>query len=116
MDKFTITGYRDSCKSLQKIKLNSNISGEIIIDKNDVVGYYQTEIIDNCVWLKAFEICEKYRGYNLSSQLLSRAIRFGKITNLSVEIKNEVAIDLFRSYGFVEYTRNQLMILMMLPR
>lgn len=115
LDKYTMDAYKSTCKSLQKIKPNSNISGEIVVDGNDVVGYYQTETVGTCIWLREFEICEKYRGYNLSPQLLTRAIRFGKITNLSVEIKNDIAIDLFRSHGFVEYARNQMFMLMMLP-
>ena len=115
LDKYTISGYRSICKSLQKLRYNLNSGGEIIVDKNKIVGYYQTEKKDSCIWLQAFEICEGYSGYSLENQLLSRAIRFGKITNLIADIKNEEAINLYRSYGFIEYSRNQKMILMMKP-
>lgn len=115
LDKYTIDAYKSECKSLQKLKDSMNKSGEIVIDKNKVVAYYQIETIESCIWLRAFEICEEYRNYGLGSQLFSRAIRFGKITNISIDIKNEVAINLFRSYGFIEYSRNQSTMLMMRP-
>lgn len=115
LDKYTINGYKNICKSLQHVRFNSNTSGEIVIDGNKVVGYYQTEKKDNCIWLQAFDICEEYQKYSLGSQLFSRAVRFGKITNLVVEIENEVAINLYRQYGFVEYARNQKMMFMMKP-
>lgn len=115
LDKYTVNGYRNICKSLQSIRVNSNTGGEIVIDRNNVVGYYQTEKRDSCVWLQSFEICEPYRGYGLGTQLFSRAIRFGKITNLAVDITNEVAINIYRQYGFVEYSRNQKTIFMMRP-
>ena len=113
LDKFIIDAYKSNCPSLKHVRYNPNTFGEIIIDKNEVVGYYQTEKKDNCIWLQAFEICEKYRGSSLGSQLFSRAIRAGKITNLSVDISNEVAINLYRSYGFIEYARDRKMMLMM---
>jgi len=113
LDKFIIDAYKSNCPSLTHVRYNQNTTGEIFIDKNDVVGYYQTEKKDNCIWLQAFEICKKYRGSSLGSQLFSRAIRAGKITNLSVDISNEVAINLYRSYGFIEYTRDKKMMFMM---
>ena len=115
LDKYTVNGYKSICKSLQHVRVNSDTNGEIVIDNNKVVGYYQTEKKESCIWLQSFEICEEYRGYTLGSQLLVRAIRVGKITNLAVDIQNEVAINLYRSYGFVEYTRNQKTMFMMKP-
>lgn len=113
LDKSLIEAYKSVCKSLSSLKVNLDTSGEIVIDGDKIVGYYQTEKKDNCIWLHAFEICEKYKGYELELQLLSRAIRFGKITNLSIEIEKEATIDIYRSVGFVEYSRNQTRMLMM---
>lgn len=112
LDKYTISAYLPNCSSLKHVRVNNNTNGQIVIDGNSVVGYYQTEKKDNCIWLQAFEICAKYRGCSLGSQLLSKAIRTAKITNLSVDIKNEVAINLYRSYGFIEYARSGKMMFM----
>ena len=112
LDKYTIDGYKSECPSLSKLKVNSNTSGEIVVDGNKVVGYYQIEKKDACIWLQAFEICKDYRGSTLGNQLLTRAIRVGKITNLSVEIQNEIAIRMYIKFGFNEYTRNSTMMLM----
>ena len=115
LDKFTINGYRSICSSLRKLRISPYTSGEIVVDGDNIVGFYQTEKKDNCIWLQAFEICDDYRDYSLGHQLFTRAVRFGKITNLSVDIKNEVAINLYRQFGFVEYTRNHKIMLMMKP-
>ena len=102
------------CENLKNIKLSSTIGGEIVVDGNNVVGYYITETMENCVWLQHIEISKKYRGSNLGNQLFARAIRRGKITNLSVEIENEIAIRMFMNYGFQEYTRNAITLFMFL--
>jgi hypothetical protein len=115
LDKYTVNGYKSVCPSLAHVRVNPYTSGEIVVDGDKIVGYYQTEKKDNCVWLQAYEICNDYRGYKLGNHLFSRAVRFGKITNLAVDIKNEVAIDLYRKHGFVEYSRNNTMIFMMKP-
>lgn len=112
LDKLMIDAYKSKVSSLKHAVSNMNTSGEIFIDRENAVGYYQTEIKDNCIWLQSFEICEKYRNHGLANQMLSRAIRRGKITNLSVEIKNEIAIRLFLSYGFFEYARTKELMLM----
>lgn len=112
LDKYTLTGYKSDCPSLSKVRLNSNTFGEIIIDGNDVVGYYQTEKKDDCVWLQGFEICEKYKECNLETQLFSRAIRVGKVTNICVPIKDEETITMYIKFGFYEYSRNSTMMFM----
>ena len=115
LDKDLIKGYAPLCHSLNNLRITENISGEIVIDGKYVVGYYQTEKFDNCIWLQAFEICKKYQKCSLEDQLFTRAVRFGKITNISVEIKDEVAIDRYLSHGFVEYSRNDTRILLIKP-
>ena len=115
LDKDLIAGYAPLCHSLKNLKIRENIGGEIVVDGKHVVGYYQTEKLDNCVWLQAFEICKNYQKCSLEDQLFTRAVRFGKITNISVEIKNETAIDMYLKHGFVEYSRDETRLLLMKP-
>lgn len=115
LDKLIIEAYKPLCPSLSSIKSYENLGGEIVIDGKHVVGYYQTERRDSCTWLHNLEICKKYEGLSLKSQLFSRAVRFGKVTNLIVDIKDEQNINMYMSYGFVEYSRNSTQLYMMKP-
>lgn len=107
-----INAYKKDYPQLRHIRINSNTTGEIIIDKENVVGYYQTEKKDNVIWLTALEITEEYRGYQLSPQLLRRAIVKTGITNLSVNPNNTIAINLYKSFGFKPYFLSDKVIFM----
>lgn len=113
LDKQIINAYKKECPSFSHIRWNRNTFGEIVVDGDNVVGYYMAEKKDNRIWLQAFEITKEYQSYSLGSQLLTRAIRKAKITNLSVAIKNDVAIQMYIKNGFTEYSRNDTFMLMM---
>ena len=115
LDKGIINSYKDKCRNLKHVRVGSNTCGEIIIDKENVVGYYNTENKDGCIWLQSFEIMKDYRGHGLGNKLLARALSKTNFTNLAVNIENEVAIRMYMNYGFVEYSRNDKMMLMYRP-
>lgn len=104
MDSSTLTMWKGG--SLSHCKVGPAYKGELYFDKNKVVGLFDVEHRENCNWLQQFEIAKDYRGRGLSHQLLERAIRFFNVTNLAVDIENEVAIHLFLEHGFTEYTRD----------
>ena len=113
LDKMMVESYKTSCRSLSQLSLNHNTSGEIVIDKDSVIGYYQIETCDNCIWLRSLRLFKPYQESSLLRKLFARAIRVGKITNLQIDIANTEMIDLYRSYGFHEYARNGQVMFMM---
>ena len=113
LDKLMVASYKNTCRAMSGLVVTDNSSGEIVVDKDSVVGFYHTEARDNCIWLKEFVLCNQYNNSSLVRKLFARAVRFGKITNLQIEIVNTEMIDLYRSYGFCEYARNNQFIFMM---
>lgn len=104
--------YKKSYPSLSHVRINKNTKGELVFDNDKLVGYYQTEKRDSSIWLIAFEIMDDYKGYGLSPQLLKRCINRTKITNLTVNSKNEVAHNLYKKYGFKDYKLSDNVIFM----
>ena len=51
-------------------------------------------------WIQPIKVSEKYRGYGLSKQLMDVAINQLGAKYLAVYSDNEVAINLYRQYGF----------------
>ena len=112
LDKLTMEAFQKQVPEFKK-RYKPTYGGEIILnDKGEVVGFYKTEKVENCVWLQSFLIKEEYSGKGLEDQLLKRSINRYKVTNVKVEIKDEMIIDLMRSYGFVEYNRDKTFLLM----
>lgn len=56
-------------------------------------------------WIQPIEIDKKYRGYNLSKQLLDVATKELGAKYLAVWNDNEVAIDIYKKYGFKVYKK-----------
>ena len=114
LDITVINGYKDRYPTLRHIRLGNDYKGEVVVDteKDAIVGYYQTRVIDGLVWLIAFEIMKDYRGFDLSPQLLKRAINKTGLTNLSVNSENTVAIKLYQSFGFKIYKFTDKMLFM----
>lgn len=112
LDLPMLKAFRSEVPNLKHVRYDRTANGEIFTDGKKVVGYYQTTRQDNCVWLQAFEILEEYRGQGLSSQMLERAIRKTGLTNLSVDVRNNVAIRLYLQHGFQEYSRTPKVIYM----
>lgn len=103
LDAMMVASYRKECHPLADVLNAPSILGEIIIDDGKVVGFYNYEKRDNCIWLHNLYISEPYRKNTLGTQLLRRAVRFGKITNLAIPVENEIMIRIAQKQGFQIY-------------
>lgn len=96
--------YGQNYPSLRHIRINNHTKGYIWLNDRQVVGYINVEEKDDDYkWIQAFEIYQPYKGHGLSKQILGVAVRELGATNLSVTKNNEVAIRLYKSYGFKTY-------------
>ena len=105
--------YGQAYPSLRHIRINKDTKGYVWLNDKQVVGYINVEEKDDDYkWIQAFEIYEPYKGHGLSKQMLNIAIREFGATNLSVSKNNEVAIKLYKSYGFKTYKTTDFMYFM----
>lgn len=100
--KYHLSHIRDKC------------IGSIYVDKrNNLVCYVAIENKDNSEnWIQGLEVVEKYRGHGLSEELLREAINFYKADHLSVNKNNEVAIYIYKKFGFKVYKETDIMYFM----
>ena len=105
--------YGQNYPSLRHMRINNHTKGYIWLNDRQVVGYINVEEKDDDYkWIQAFEIYQPYKGHGLSKQILGVAVRELGATNLSVSKNNEVAIRLYKSYGFKTYKSTDSMYFM----
>ena len=105
--------YQYQRSSLSNIKITKDTKGYIWLDDKKVVGYINVEEKDDDYkWIQAFEIYEPYKGHGLSKQMLKIAVTELGATNLSVSKDNEVAIKIYKSFGFKTYKSTDSMYFM----
>ena len=105
--------YGQNYPSLRHIRINNRTKGYIWLNNKQVVGYINVEEKDDDYkWIQAFEIYSPYKGHGLSKQILGIAVKELGATNLSVSKNNEVAIKLYKSYGFSTYKSTDSMYFM----
>ena len=105
--------YGQNYPSLRHIRINNRTKGYIWLNDKQVVGYINVEEKDDDYkWIQAFEIYAPYKGDGLSKQILGIAVKELGATNLSVSKNNEVAIKLYKSYGFSTYKSTDSMYFM----
>ena len=105
--------YGQNYPSLRHIRINNRTKGYIWLNDKQVVGYINVEEKDDDYkWIQAFEIYSPYKGHGLSKQILGIAVKELGATNLSVSKNNEVAIKLYKSYGFSTYKSTDSMYFM----
>ena len=105
--------YGQNYPSLRHIRINNRTKGYIWLNDKQVVGYINVEEKDDDYkWIQAFEIYAPYKGHGLSKQILGVAVKELGATNLSVSKNNEVAIKLYKSYGFSTYKSTDSMYFM----
>ena len=81
-------------------------------DKGQFAALVATEEKENGeIWIQALEIAKKYQGYGLSYKLLEKAHNNGA-KFLSVNKKNEIAIKVYKNYGFKIYDETNTMYFM----
>ena len=111
--------YKQKLPSLSHVKINNNTKGYIWIDKKTdmpaaIVNVEEKD--DGFTWIQAFEIFVPYKGHGLSKDILNVAIRELKATNLSVNKDNQVAIKIYKSYGFKTYKTTEYMYFMSIDK
>lgn len=105
--------YGGEYPSLRHIRINNHTKGYIWINDKQVVGYVNVEEKDDdSKWIQALEIYAPYKGHGLSKQMLGIAVGELGATELSVSKNNEVAIKLYKSYGFKTYKSTDTMYFM----
>lgn len=111
--------YKQKLPSLSHVRINNNTKGYIWIDKKTdmpaaIVNVEEKD--DGFTWIQAFEIFVPYKGHGLSKDILNVAIRELKATNLSVNKDNQVAIKVYKSYGFKTYKTTESMYFMSIDK
>lgn len=79
-------------------------NGIIYLDKkDDIVGLccVDENSDDSYIWITAIAVSEKYKGYGLGKQLLEVSVKELKGNALTVAIDNQIAIKMYKDYGFV---------------
>lgn len=71
---------------------DDNIVGLCCVDENSAKPY---------IWITAIAVSETYKGFGLGKQLLEVSVKELKGNALTVAIDNQVAIKMYKDYGFV---------------
>ena len=97
MTEENIKKYKSKAKGLSHIRTGKDYTGTIILDNKDVVGFYNLRKSDR--YIQALEVSEDYQSKGIGTQLLQECINKGA-TKLSVNKKNEKAINLYKKRNF----------------
>lgn len=112
INKTIIDKYKNDNKFLKHVDYDDN--GYIWFDKDSVVGIVTVDDKKDYNWISAIEINQNYKGHNLGKQILDFAVKKLKGNALSVNKKNEVAIKMYKKYGFKIYKEDKNMYYMCL--
>lgn len=110
LSKEVISKYKNDFKPLKHIR--ETCEGYLYLDNNKCVAILAVEDKGDSKFIQAIEINKEYQGYGLSKQLLSVATNNLKATRLSVNKSNEVAISIYKKYGFKTYKETDAMLFM----
>ena len=102
--------YGQSYPSMRHIRINNRTKGYVWLKDKQIVGYINVEEKDDdSKWIQAFEIFPPYKGHGLSKQMLNIAVNEFGANYLSVSKNNELAIKVYKSYGFKIYKSSDTM-------
>lgn len=102
--------YGQSYPSMRYIRINNRTKGYVWLKDKQIVGYINVEEKDDdSKWIQAFEIFAPYKGHGLSKQMLNIAVNEFGANYLSVSKNNELAIKVYKSYGFKIYKSSDTM-------
>ena len=105
--------YGQSYPSMRHIRINNRTKGYVWLKDKQIVGYINVEEKDDdSKWIQAFEIFPPYKGHGLSKQMLNVAVNEFGANYLSVSKNNELAIKVYKSYGFKIYKSSDTMYFM----
>ena len=103
------------CKKygLIHVKVNNDTEGYVFLKDDDLVGFISVENKDDgSKWIQALEVRPKYRKLGIGKSLLDYAVKELKADHLSVRKTNDVALNMYKKYGFKEYDSTDSMIYM----
>lgn len=95
--------YIKAYKPFENVELSTDSYGELFLDSFKVVGHYNTIKQDGTVWLQDINVATKYRKRGLASQILNKAIRKAKVTNVAIDPENKIMLHVLLKAGFVDY-------------
>ena len=105
--------YGQSYPSMIHIRINNRTKGYVWLKDKQIVGYINVEEKDDdSKWIQSFEIFPPYKGHGLSKQMLNVAVNEFGANYLSVSKNNELAIKVYKSYGFKIYKSSDTMYFM----
>ncbi|WP_124065240.1 ribosomal protein S18-alanine N-acetyltransferase [Clostridium sp. E02] len=113
-DVLTITGIEQVCfpdpwsyESIME-SLNNNLDTWFVVEmKAEIVGYCVFRIIAGEGELLRIALLPKWRGRGLSKKLMDQVVFYSRrweVSSMFLEVRssNECAVNLYRSYGFLE--------------
>lgn len=110
MTKEFLNKYKDRYKSLIHVDANDFCTRVAFMDGNKIVAYVS---VDNYrKYIQGMEITKDYTGHGLSTQLLDYAVHSLGARFLSVNKKNNLAISIYKKYGFKTYKSDSIMLYM----
>lgn len=85
-------------------ELNNNPFANFLcyIKDSTVIGYLYYSIIYDRIEINNIEVEEKHRNKKIATELLKELIKENKDITLEVNIKNSIAIKLYKNFGFEE--------------
>ena len=93
--------YSGEYPRLRHIRITNKTKGFIWTEGSDVVAIVNVEEKDDDTkWIQALEVFGKCKGKGLSKQVLDVAVKQLGATRLSVAKNNDIALHVYKSYGF----------------
>lgn len=111
-----IEKFKKNMKALSHIRTNENTKGVMLVDGENCIGFINTEIKDDGVWIQALEVSKEYQHQGYGQKLLEYAIKKLKATKLSVRKSNSHAIKLYKKNGFSVVDENDYQYIMSLGK
>lgn len=107
----TIKKFQSKCPQLKHVRTGPMCKGYIWLDGDDVVAYLNTEEKSepNDVWIQALEVLPDYRGNRFAERMIRVATDELCATKLSVNVKNEKAIKIYKNNGFRIFSEDSTM-------
>lgn len=106
-----VSKYKNQIKGLSHVRIGNNCIGYMYFDNDNLVGYINIEKKDKETWIQALEVNKEYQGKGYGKYLLKECESNGA-KYLSVNKKNEKAINLYKSNGWKVYEETDTMYFM----
>ena len=104
--------YKKHNHNLSHVRTGDKLNGLLLVNKenNEFVAVLQTSSENN--YIQALEVSPKYRGLGIAKKLLSKAVSKFNANKLSVNKNNHVAINLYKTNGWIIEDENSSMLFM----